>query len=79
VIARFGALAAILACCGVKLVVLAAVLAPAGFLTGEIGFAIGGLFLAGLLLAWAVRRRHGCDGTCHVPEPPQRQHVHIEQ
>jgi hypothetical protein len=77
-VARFGALAAILACCGVKLVVLAALLAPAGFLTGEIGFAIGGLVLAGVLIVWAVRRRHRCDGTCHVPESPRHERVPAE-
>jgi MYXO-CTERM domain-containing protein len=76
---RFGALSAILACCGVKLVVLAALLAPAGFLTGEVGFAVAGLVLAGLLVAWAVRRRHRCDGTCHVAESPQRERVHTKQ
>jgi hypothetical protein len=75
---RFGALAAILACCGVKLVVLAALLAPAGLLTGELGLAVAGLVLAGLLLAWAVRRQHRCDGTCHIPEPPTRKRVHAK-
>jgi hypothetical protein len=75
---RFGALAAIFACCGVKLVVLAALLAPAGFLTGEVGLAVAGLVLAGLLLGWAVRRRHRCDGTCHVPESRQHKPAHSE-
>jgi hypothetical protein len=66
---RFGALTAVLACCGVKLVVLAALLAPSGFLTGEVGWALAGVIAAGLLLLWAVRRRRGCDGTCHVTDP----------
>lgn len=75
---RFGALAAIMACCGVKLLLLAALLAPAGFLAGDIWFAIASLVLASLLVAWAVRRRHRCDGTCHVPESPQRARVQPE-
>lgn len=72
---RFGAPAA---GCGAKLLLLAALLAPAGFLAGDVWFAIAGLVLASLLVAWAVRRRHRCDGSCHVPESPQRVRVHPE-
>jgi hypothetical protein len=66
---RLGTLAAILACCGVKLVVLAALLIPAGFLTRNLLVALGALVVAGLLVVVAVRRRRRCDGACHVPEP----------
>jgi hypothetical protein len=64
---RLGPLAAILACCGVKLVVLAALLIPAGFLTENTLIGLGVLAVAILLVVLAVRGRRRCDGTCHLP------------
>ncbi len=64
-VGRFGALAAIMACCGVKLLLLAALLAPAGFLAGDIWslllpniavmLAIGAVFF--VLAARGMRKR----------------------
>jgi hypothetical protein len=64
---QLGLLGAVLACCGVKLLVLAAVVAPTGFLTDNWVVGVAGLVVATVLLAFAVRRRHRCDGVCHVP------------
>jgi predicted lipid-binding transport protein (Tim44 family) len=64
---RLGPLAAILACCGVKLVVLAALLIPAGFLTENTLIGLVALVVALLLIVVAVRRRRRCDGGCHLP------------
>jgi LPXTG-motif cell wall-anchored protein len=64
---RLGPLAAILACCGVKLIVLAAVLIPSGFLTQNLWVAAVGIALAVVLVVVAVRRRRYCSGACHVP------------
>lgn len=64
---RLGPLAAILACCGVKLVVLAALLVPAGFLTENTLIGLGAVAVAILLIVVAVRRRRRCDGGCHPP------------
>jgi membrane-bound ClpP family serine protease len=62
-----GPLAAILACCGVKLLLLGAVLVPAGFLTSNVIIGLAGVAVAALLLAFAVRSRRRCRGACHVP------------
>ncbi len=55
---------AVLACCGVTLV-LAAVLAPSGFLTRNVWLGVLGLALAAGLVAVSVRRRRRCAGACH--------------
>ena len=65
---RLGPLAAILACCGVKLLVVGALLAPAGFLTSNLALGLVGLAVAVTLLALAVRSRRICSGACHVPQ-----------
>jgi high-affinity Fe2+/Pb2+ permease len=67
-----GALLALLACCGVKLLVLAALIAPAGFLTRNTVIGVIGLLIAAGLVWWAIRRRHKCDGTCHLSEPQEQ-------
>jgi hypothetical protein len=64
---QLGLLGAVLACCGVKLLVLAALVAPTGFLTDNLVVGVIGLAVAAALIAFAVRRRHRCDGVCHVP------------
>ena len=69
---QLGLLGAVLACCGVKLLVVAALLAHAGFLTDNIVVGVIGLALAAALVAFAVRRRHRCDGVCHVPQAESR-------
>jgi hypothetical protein len=61
-------LAAILACCGVKLLIIGAVLAPAGFLTSNVALGLVGLVVSVVLVALAVRRRRSCSGACHVPQ-----------
>jgi hypothetical protein len=60
-------LAPILACCGFKLLLFGALFAPAGLLSGNVLVSIGGLAVAVLLVALAVRSRKRCDGSCHVP------------
>jgi hypothetical protein len=50
----------------VKLVVLAALLIPPGFLTENTLIGLGALTVAILLIVIAVRRRRRCDGTCHL-------------
>jgi hypothetical protein len=60
-------LAPILACCGVKLLLVGALFAPAGLLSGNVLLGIASLTVAVLLVALAVRSRKRCDGTCHAP------------
>jgi hypothetical protein len=69
---QLGLLGAVLACCGVKLLVLAALLAPTGFLTDNIVVGFTGLAVAAALVAFAVRRRPRCDEACHVPHAESR-------
>ncbi len=64
---QLGLLGAVLACCGVKLLILAALLAPTGFLTDNLVVGVIGLVVAAALMGFAVRSRHRCDGACHVP------------
>jgi hypothetical protein len=64
---QLGLLGAVSACGGVKLLVLAALLAPTGFLTDNLAVGVIGLVVAAALIGFAVRRRHRCDGACHVP------------
>ncbi len=60
-------LAPLLACCGVKLLVVGALFAPAGLLSGSVLLGIAGLAVAVLLVTLAVRSRRRCDGSCHAP------------
>jgi galactitol-specific phosphotransferase system IIC component len=60
-------LAPLLACCGVKLLLVGALFAPAGLLSGNVLLGIAGLAVAVLLVALAVRSRRRCDGSCHAP------------
>jgi hypothetical protein len=60
-------LAPIIACCGVKLLLFGALFAPAGLLSGNVLLGVGGLVVAVLLVALAVRSRKRCDGSCHAP------------
>jgi hypothetical protein len=60
-------LAPILACCGVKLLLVGALFAPAGLLSGDVLLGIAGLAVAVLLVTLAVRSRRRCDGSCHAP------------
>lgn len=69
-----GPLVAILACCGVKLLLVAALLAPAGFLTSSLALGLAGLVAAAIIVAFAVRRRRTCSGDCHVPHPHTAEH-----
>lgn len=62
-------LLAILACCGVKFVVLAALLAPAGFLTRNAWLAVLGVAVAAVLVSVSICRRRRCAGECHPPPP----------
>ncbi len=64
---QLGPLVAILACCGVKLLVVGALLIPAGFLTSNLALGLLGLVAAGILVGFAVRSRRSCIGACHVP------------
>ncbi|WP_100501679.1 hypothetical protein [Geodermatophilus chilensis] len=64
---QLGLLGAVLACCGVKLLVLAALVAPTGFLTDNLVVGVIGLAVAAAFIGFAVRSRHRCDGVCHVP------------
>ena len=64
---RLGPLVAILACCGVTLLVVSALLVPAGFLTSSLALGLLGLTAAGILVGLAVRSRRTCSGACHVP------------
>ncbi len=57
----------IVACCAVKLLLVGALFAPAGLLSGNVLLGTAGLALAVLLVALAVRSRKRCDGTCRVP------------
>lgn len=52
-----------------KLVLLAAVLIPAGFLTRNLLVGFGALVVAIVLVVVGVRRRRRCDGACHLPSP----------
>jgi hypothetical protein len=60
-------LAPILACCGVKLLLVGALFAPAGLLSGNVLLGIAGLAVAVLLVALAVRSRRRRDDSCHAP------------
>jgi hypothetical protein len=60
-------LAPIVACCGVKLLLFGALFAPAGLLSGNVLLGAGGVAVAVLLVALAVRSRTRCDGSCHTP------------
>jgi hypothetical protein len=64
-----GLLAAILAYCVVKLVILAALLVPTGFLTRNVVIGAVGVVIGLAVLVIAVRRRSRRDGTCHLPSP----------
>ena len=64
---RLGPLVAILACCGVKLLLVGAVLAPAGFLTSNLVLGLLGLIATAVLVALAARSRSTCSGGCHAP------------
>jgi hypothetical protein len=78
---QLGPLAAILACCGVKLLLVGAVLAPAGFLTSNLVFGALSLIAAAILVGLAVRSRRTCSGTCHVPpvQPAASDHTRIRR
>jgi LPXTG-motif cell wall-anchored protein len=60
-------LVAILACCGVKIILLAAVLALSGFVSWNVWIGALGLALASVFVIVAVRRRRRCQAACHVP------------
>jgi hypothetical protein len=74
---ELGLLAAILACCVVKLVILAALLVPTGFLTRNVVIGAVGVVIGLAVLVIAVRRRSRRDGTCHLPSqtPPSNGRV----
>jgi hypothetical protein len=57
----------VVACCGVKLLLFGALLAPAGLLSGNVLLGVGGLAVAVLLAALALRSRRRCDGSCQTP------------
>jgi hypothetical protein len=59
--------APIAACCGVKLLLFGALFAPAGLLSGNVLVGIGGLAVAVLLVALAVRSRSGATAPATPP------------
>ncbi len=62
---------AILACCGLKALVLAGValsLGSVGVVVRNVAIAVAGLAVAAAVVAYAIRRRR-CDDACAIPAP----------
>jgi hypothetical protein len=63
---------AILACCGLKVLVLAGValsLGSLGVVVRNVAIAVAGLAVAAAVVAYAIRRRRRCDDACAAPAP----------
>jgi hypothetical protein len=62
---------AILACCGLKVLVLAGVslsLGSVGVVVRNVAIAVAGLAVAAAVVAYAIRRRRRCDDACAAPD-----------
>jgi hypothetical protein len=62
---------AILACCGLKVFVLAGValsLGSVGVVVRNVAIAVAGLAVAAAVVAYAICRRRRCDDACAAPD-----------